>query len=51
MGQTIVYQGKEWMLICSVVGNGVCYDEYYCFETNECLQIWDDGYKEIFECD
>ena len=40
---------KKWSFIERYESHGVGYNEYVCYETNECKQICDDGYTEIFE--
>jgi hypothetical protein len=40
---------KKWNFIGRNESCGIGCDEYVCYETNECKQIWDDGYTEIFE--
>ena len=39
----------SWVWVNRVEGSGNGFDEYICYETQECKQVWDDGYVEIFE--
>ena len=47
---TIKYQGRIWQFVARHEVEFLAYNEYYCEETNEGLQAWDDGYFEIYEC-
>ena len=40
---------RNWILVgrCDALGTG--FEEFVCFATNECKQVWYDGYVEIFE--
>lgn len=40
---------RDWVWVGRVEAMGVAFTEYVCKETNECKQVWDDGYVEIFE--
>ena len=40
---------RNWVWVSRVEAMGVGFDEFVCLETEECKQVWDDGYVEIFE--
>ena len=40
---------RNWEYVGHVEAMGVSFDEYVCKETNECKQVWYDGYVDIFE--
>ncbi len=40
---------RQWLWMARFEQMGVGYDEYVCFETNECKQVFDDGHEEVFE--
>lgn len=46
----MTYEEKEFVFVAHHEAMGMSYDEWYCFETNEGLNIWNDGFEEIFEC-
>ena len=39
----------EWIFIGRIETMGVGYNDYTNEDNTTCLQVWDDGYEEIFE--
>jgi hypothetical protein len=49
MTKTMMYHGREWLFVAEYLDCCRTYEEWYCPMTGEAMQIWDDGYIEIFE--
>ena len=52
MTKTMTYHGRTFLFIARhevMFFEG--YEEWYCSETGEGLNVWDDGQIEIFECE
>ena len=48
--KTMMYHGREWLFVAAHTDCSESYEEWYCMDTNEGMNIWGDGYIEIFEC-
>jgi len=46
----MTYHGREFLFVAHHEAMGESYDEWYCMDTNEGMNIWSDGFIEIFEC-
>ena len=46
----MMYHNREWLFVTRHELMGEGYEEWYCLDTNETMNVWDDGYIEIFEC-
>lgn len=45
----MTYHGREFLFVAHHEAMGESYDEWYCMDTNEGMNIWSDGFIEIFE--
>lgn len=52
MTKTMTYHGRTFLFIARhEIMSFEGYEEWYCPETGEGLNVWDDGQIEIFECE
>ncbi len=47
--KTMMYHNRKWIFVAEYSDMGVSYKEWYCPDTGEAMQVWSDGYIEIFE--